>query len=52
MEKDGKEQLKCQGCGGKGEEIHSCPYAEEINDNFQKICNCCDACRHECLMDI
>lgn len=43
---------KCGRCEKPGEPDHSCPFAEEIHDNYDKQCNCCDECRHECLMDI
>lgn len=33
-------------------EPHSCPYSEEIGGNYELQCRCCDACRHQCLMDI
>lgn len=39
-------------CGGEGEEDHSCPYQEDINDDYETKCNCCRECRHECAMDI
>ena len=42
---------KCK-CGNPGEEEHTCPYKEEINGNSKTLCNCCNKCRHECLMDI
>ena len=33
-------------------EDHTCPYGEEINNDFDSTCNCCDECAHECAMDI
>lgn len=36
----------------RGQILHGCPYAEEINDDFKSRCNCCEACTHECAMDI
>lgn len=43
----------CQRCGGNGtEELHSCPYACDINDDDTPCCNCCEDCRYECAMDI
>ena len=39
-------------CGELGEEEHSCPYQSDINNDEEFQCNCCDKCRHECLMDI
>ena len=45
---------KCQRtrCTAKGEPLHGCPYQEDVNDNYEFRCNCCDECRHECAMDI
>ena len=41
-------------CGNNpATELHSCPFAEEINGNDDpEFCTCCDDCRHECCMDI
>jgi hypothetical protein len=33
-------------------EPHTCPFAEEINDDGETLCRCCDDCTHECAMDI
>ena len=42
----------CQTCHIKpATEMHTCPYATEIND-CDNECNCCDGCRHECMQDI
>lgn len=36
-----------------GEEPHSCPYAEEINDDHDpEYCNCCEECQQECHWEI
>lgn len=58
---------KCQSCGGKdapqhsgrpgqrslvAQEPHTCPYASEIHDDNEKLCNCCEACEYECCQDI
>lgn len=34
------------------EPLHPCPYQEEINDNDDDYCTCCDDCRQECVWDI
>lgn len=34
------------------DELHSCPYQCEINDDCSDHCTCCDECQHECAMDI
>lgn len=31
---------------------HTCPYQEEICDNKEFECTCCDDCRQECVWDI
>ena len=31
---------------------HTCPYEEEIFNNSETMCECCDSCQHECLLDI
>ena len=44
---------KCDKCNSKdAEQEHTCPYAEEINDDHETMCNCCSDCAHECCMDI
>jgi len=46
--------MKIEGCTCETEEIewHPCPYAEDINDDHETMCKCCDTCEHECLQDI
>ena len=34
------------------EDYHSCPYAEEIGDDYSENCKCCDRCRKNCADDI
>ena len=33
-------------------EYHSCPYAEDINDDSSDSCNCCPFCESNCSNDI
>lgn len=33
-------------------EPHTCPYAEEINRDYESLCECCEGCEHQCAMDI
>lgn len=41
------------GCKNPGtEELHSCPYAEDIDDDHEKTCRCCADCTDECAQDI
>lgn len=39
-------------CGAAGEPEHGCPYAEDVNNDSEKKCNCCDFCAEQCAMDI
>lgn len=41
-----------RGCTGKAAPPHTCPYAEEINDDHESLCECCDICAGECAADI
>lgn len=50
--KGSNENTKCQRCKDEGKELHSCPYKEEINGDYNSKCNCCESCRQECLYDI
>lgn len=46
------ERKTCK-CGKNDEsDPHGCPYAEEINDDYEFKCTCCSDCMHECCMDI
>ena len=53
--------MKCDGreCRDKKEEdrneaedMHPCPYQQEINDDEGDSCTCCYTCRQECVDDI
>ena len=37
---------------GTAIEDHTCPYAEDIHDDCESLCDCCENCIHECAMDI
>jgi len=39
-------------CKERTKELHSCPFAEEIYDDFSLSCNCCASCERECADDI
>lgn len=34
------------------EEMHACPFAEEIGDNHEPVCHCSKWGQRECAMDI
>ena len=41
------------GCGSGGEETHSCPFQEEMNENYDdEYCTCCSHCTEQCAMDV
>jgi hypothetical protein len=39
-------------CDGRASILHTCPFAEEINNDSESLCNCCDDCTHECAQNI
>lgn len=40
----------CQQCKENlGEPSHGCPFEEEINDDSEKLCNCCESCEESCM---
>ena len=44
---------KCQGCNtNNGEELHHCPYREDIDGDKETLCNCCHQCTEKCEDDI
>ena len=34
------------------EELHTCPYLEEINGDYETLCDCDEEQQHQCAMDI
>jgi len=44
---------KCQMCKkNPSEELHSCPYAEDINGDSETLCDCCHEYSRQCAEDI
>lgn len=44
---------KCQSCGiCDATPLHTCPYQEDVYDDSEFKCNCCNECAHQCAMDI
>ena len=33
-------------------EEHTCPFKEEINDDYESLCNCCEYCTQNCRWEI
>lgn len=44
-------EIDCK-CGRAGEEMHTCPYKSEINNDDETLCNCCAECAQQCAWDI
>ena len=43
---------KCESCNtAQGQELHTCPFAEEIYGD-KTLCNCCDVCENACCQSI
>ena len=44
---------KCSSCEvNDAQSEHTCPYAEQINNDSDSLCDCCSDCEHDCCMDI
>lgn len=39
-------------CGAPAQELHTCPFKEDVCGNNYEECNCCEECQHQCAMDI
>ena len=47
------EDEKCQSCQNEEAlELHTCPYREDVSNDFETLCNCCNNCISECCQDI
>lgn len=45
--------FKCENCKkNPATEPHTCPYAEDINDDHTTLCTCCRECENNCCDDI
>ena len=42
---------QCQGCESGGDNLHTCPFAEEIHGSLD-LCNCCANCCQQCAYNI
>ena len=45
------EPEKCT-CKEQQYEPHPCPFAQEIGDDHENRCSCCQYCTYQCAMDI
>jgi len=44
---------KCQSCKkNEADDFHPCPFSEEIHEDYETLCNCCDSCATECARNI
>jgi hypothetical protein len=45
--------LRACECGPDAQiEPHTCPFAEEINNDSDTLCTCCETCKCGCAQDI
>ena len=43
----------CGCCEKKpAQDMHTCPFAEEIHGDEESLCNCCEDCETKCCDDI
>lgn len=50
MEEQNKDQCRCGEMSSEDE--HLCPYKEDVNNDSETLCSCCDYCTQQCAMDI
>ena len=44
---------KCERCNkNDGEDLHVCPYQEDVNGDEETLCNCCTDCVNTCVDEI
>ena len=39
-------------CPNNEDDPHTCPYQQEIHDDSDFQCTCCESCKQECADDI
>ena len=53
VEAIGDDKLQACDCGPhRHREPHGCPYREDVNNDFETLCTCCELCTEECASDI
>jgi hypothetical protein len=50
-EVDDEKREACR-CGKPGDELHPCPFAADIHNDSETLCNCCHECERNCADDI
>jgi hypothetical protein len=43
--------MECNSCKNEAQEDHECPFKSLLNNDLE-LCNCCDECTEQCMMDI
>jgi len=52
---DKKKVKVCDSCGSLGDKdigLSTCPFGEEIHDDYTTLCRCCETCVQNCCDDI
>ena len=39
-------------CNKYNYDEHTCPFQEEVLDDYKSLCTCCPYCEYQCAMDI
>jgi hypothetical protein len=42
---------KC-GKNPQADKLHTCPFAEQINEDKESLCNCCEDCTYTCAENV
>lgn len=53
MQEENYSTFVCESCKGPTDPVkYTCPYQEDVNGNYETLCNCCDSCQQNCIDDI
>ena len=47
-----KQHFKLEEQSTKPNELHTCPYAEEIHNDYETLCDCDEEQTYQCAMDV
>lgn len=43
----------CPGCNkNPAQEPHPCPFCADVNNDTERLCECCEECELDCALDI
>ena len=52
IEYDSKETGEYKSCPAGSNDLHSCPYSEDIHGDYESLCDCGENATRDCAADI